>query len=145
MCTSFLYLIFPHSVPLVHYTTAKTCFQFCSLHFGHTVTLYPSSTNYFFEPKPAIISMTLTKPMFNFSTKVLWKTCQFSRKSSSTFHLFKSWVAQTGIPDCGWFTFLPISLDYLTQWHTVLTSTVSQLQKANNHWWISTGASLSCN
>ena len=80
----------PTSVPLVCYNTAKTCFQFCSLHFGCTDTHYPSSTNYFLEPKPAIISMTLAKLMFNFSTKALWKTCQFSRISSLTFHLFKS-------------------------------------------------------
>jgi len=145
MCTLSLYLILPHSVPLVYYNTAKTYFQFCSLHFRHMVTHYPSSTNYFFEPKPAIISMTLAKLMFNLSAKVLWKTCQFSRRSSSTFHLFKSWVAQTGIPDYGWFTFLPLSLDFLAQWHTVLTSTVCAPKKANNHWWILTGASLSCN
>lgn len=143
MCTLFLYLILSHCVSLFCYNTAKTCFPFCSLHFGHMVTFYPSSTNHFSELKPAIISMTLAKSMFNFSAKALWKTCQFSQISSLTFHLFKSWVAQTGFPDCGWSTFLPLSHDFLTQWHTVFTSTLSAPQKANNHWWISIGASSS--
>ena len=65
---------------------------------------------------------------------------------SSNFCLFKSRVAVTGIPDCGWSfgtKFPPLSLNIITQRRTVLVSTVFSPQKANNRRWIPVRVSFS--
>jgi len=71
---------------------------------------------------------------------------QFSWINSSIFCLFKMWVAVTELPDCGCSSrskFPPLSLVFITQWHTALMSTASSPQKANNRRWISVGVSMS--
>lgn len=62
------------------------------------------------------------------------------------FCLFKSRVALPGLPDCSSLIrskFPPLSLNFLTQRHTVLTSTVPLPHKPNNHWSVSVTLSFS--
>jgi len=69
----------------------------------------------------------------------VWEIWQIFLDKFANFYLFKSWVVAAGLPDYSSLfrsKFLPLSLDFLTHWSTVLMATVYSALTANNRQWI---------
>ena len=108
---------------LFHHCSGSTCV-------GSSIVMLKK---HWLPPPPSSLWQTQLICCFNLfeSSHILWS--QFSLLNWPTFCLFRSCVEVTGLLDHDWLIrskFPPLSLNFFTQWCTVLMSTISSPQKS---------------